>query len=208
MRYEPLTTIGCGRLLSPPGERNKGPVAQVLKQVLPDRGLVLEVSSGTGQHVIHFAHELPNLTWQPSERDQECLRSIAQWLAAEKPVNVRPPLYLDVGEEPWPVSSAAAVLCLNMIHIAPWAAGMALIRGASRILGSGGPLVLYGPFRRGSKHTSPSNEAFDTQLRAMDPAWGVRDQEDVTSFAEAHGFGPPEVREMPANNLSVILRKR
>jgi hypothetical protein len=208
MRCETLSSLEKGRLLSPSAERNKGPVAEVLKQVLPDRGLVLEVGSGTGQHVVHFAREAPHLTWQPSERDAECLHSIALWLAAERPANVLAPLRLDVGKQPWPITSAAAVVSLNMIHIAPWDAGMALIRGAAAVLGPGGVLFLYGPFRRGARHTSSSNEAFDGQLRAQDPAWGVRDLEEVARYAAAQGFGPPETHHMPANNLSVVLRKR
>jgi SAM-dependent methyltransferase len=208
MRCETLSHLEAGRLVSPSAERNKGPVAEVLKQALPDRGLVLEIGSGTGQHVLHFAREAPHLTWQPSERDAECLQSIALWLAAERPANVLAPLRLDVREEPWPISSAAAVVSLNMIHIAPWDAGMALIRGAAAILEPGAVLFLYGPFRRGDKHTSPSNEAFDRQLRAQSPAWGVRDLEEVTRYATAHGFALPETYEMPANNLSVVLRKR
>jgi Protein of unknown function (DUF938) len=208
MRCETLSRLEAGRLLSPSAERNKGPVAEVLKRVLPDRGLVLEVASGTGQHVVHFAREAPQLTWQPSERDGECLQSIALWLAAEGPANVLAPLRLDVAEQPWPIASAAAVVSLNMIHIAPWDAGMALIRGAAAVLGPGGLLFLYGPFRRGATHTSPSNEAFDRQLRGQNPAWGVRDLEEVAFYAAAYGFGPPETHEMPANNLSVVLRKR
>jgi SAM-dependent methyltransferase len=208
MRCETLSPFEGGRLLSPSAERNKAPVAEVLKQVLPDRGLVLEVGSGTGQHIVHFAREAPHLTWQPSERDGECLQSIALWLAAEGPANVLAPLRLDVGELPWPIASAAAVVSLNMIHIAPWAAGMALIRGAAAVLGPGAVLFLYGPFRRGDKHTSPSNEAFDRQLRTQDPAWGVRDLEEVARYAAAHGFGSPATHDMPANNLSVVLRKR
>ena len=208
MRCETLSRLEAGRLLSPSAERNKGPVAEVLKQVLPDRGVVLEVGSGTGQHVVHFAQEAPHLTWQPSERDGECLQSIALWLAAEGPANVLAPLRLDVAEQPWPIASAAAVVSLNMIHIAPWDAGMALIRGAAAVLGPGAMLFLNGPFRRGAPHISPSNEAFDRQLRAQNPAWGVRDLEEVARYAVAHGFGPPETHEMPANNLSVMLRKR
>jgi SAM-dependent methyltransferase len=208
MRCETLSSLEGGRLLSPSAERNKGPVAEVLKQVLPDRGLVLEVGSGTGQHVLHFARETPHLTWQPSERDAECLQSIALWLAAEGPANVLAPLRLDVGEQPWPIASAAAVVSLNMIHIAPWAAGMALIRGAAAVLGPGAVLFLYGPFRREARRTSQSNEAFDRQLRAQNPAWGVRDLDEVAGCAAAHGFGPPETHDMPANNLSVVLRRR
>jgi SAM-dependent methyltransferase len=208
MRCETLSRLEAGRLLSPSAERNKGPVGEVLKHVLPDRGVVLEVGSGTGQHIVHFAQEAPQLTWQPSERDAECLQSIALWLAAEGPANVLAPFRLDVAEQPWPIASAAAVVSLNMIHIAPWDAGMALIRGAAAVLGPGAMLFLYGPFRRGATHTSPSNEAFDRQLRAQNPAWGVRDLEEVARYAAAHGFGPPETHEMPANNLSVVLRKR
>ena len=118
------------------------------------------------------------------------------------------PLRLDVGDQTWPIASAAAVVSLNMIHIAPWDAGMALIRGAAALLGPGAMLFLYGPFRRGGEHTSPSNEAFDRQLRAQNPAWGVRDLEEVGRYAAAHGFGPPEIHDMPANNLSLVLRKR
>ena len=208
MRCETLSRLEEGRLVSPSAERNKGPVAEVLKQALPDCGLVLEIGSGTGQHVVHFAREAPQLTWQPSERDGECLQSIALWLAAEGPANVLAPLRLDVAEQAWPIASAAAVVSLNMIHIAPWDAGMALIRGAAAVLGPGGLLFLYGPFRRGARHTSPSNEAFDRQLRGQNPAWGVRDLEEVAFYAAAYGFGPPETHEMPANNLSVVLRKR
>jgi hypothetical protein len=117
-------------------------------------------------------------------------------------------LRLDVGELPWPIASAAAVVSLNMIHIAPWTVGRALIRGAAAVLGPGALLFLYGPFRRGGRHTSPSNEAFDRQLRGQNPAWGVRDLEEIARYAAAHGFGPPETYDMPANNLSVLLRKR
>jgi SAM-dependent methyltransferase len=208
MRCETLSQLEAGRLVSPSAERNKGPVAEVLKRALPDRGLVLEIGSGTGQHVVHFAQETPHLTWQPSERDPECLQSIALWIAAEGSANVLAPLRLDVGEQPWPVASAAAVVSLNMIHIAPWDAGMALIRGAAAVLEPGAVLFLYGPFRRAAMHTSPSNEAFDRQLRAQNPAWGVRDLEEVARYAAAHDFGPPETHDMPANNLSVVLRKR
>jgi hypothetical protein len=207
MRCETLNSLAGGRLVSPSAERNKGAIASVLKKVLPHQGVVLEISSGTGQHVVHFAREMPYLTWQPSERDEESLQSIAHWVAAEGLTNIRAPLRLDVIEQPWPVSSAAAVICLNMIHIAPWSAGQALIRGARATLGSGGTLFLYGPFRRNGQHTSTSNEAFDRQLQSQDPQWGVRNLEDVVRFAKANDFGAPEIQEMPANNLSVIFHK-
>lgn len=208
MRSEPLNGRGGGRLVSASAERNKVAVAQVLKELLPDQGVVLEVSSGSGQHVVHFAREMPALTWQPSECAQECLPSIAQWVADESLTNVRPALRLDVTDRPWPLSSAAAVVCLNMIHIAPWHVGEALVVGASEVLAPGGVFFLYGPFRRNGQHTSASNEAFDSQLRARNPAWGVRNLEDVARCAAAHDFGPPEIRQMPANNLCVFFRRR
>ncbi len=208
MRCENVDSLVGDRLVSPSAERNKAPVADVLCRVLPDQGLVLEVSSGTGQHVVHFARAMPHLRWQPTERDEDNLRSIASWRAAEALPNVLEPIRLDVVDQPWPVSSAAAVVCLNMIHIAPWAAAEALIRGAEAILAPGGILFLYGPYRREGRHTAPSNEAFDRSLKARDPDWGVRDLEEVARFAGQHGFDAPEIFEMPANNLSVVFRRR
>ncbi|MGA7486289.1 MAG: DUF938 domain-containing protein [Xanthobacteraceae bacterium] len=208
MRCEDRDDLADGRLISPSAERNKGPIAEVLERVLPADGVVLEVASGTGQHVVHFARAMPHLTWQPSERDEASLRSIAQWVAAEALPNIRAPLRLDVADRPWPVGPAVAVASINMIHIAPWSAAEALVRGASAVVGPGGILFLYGPYRRSGRHTSPSNAAFDRQLRSQDPHWGVRDLEDVARCAQAHGFGAPEIHEMPANNLSVVLRRR
>jgi Protein of unknown function (DUF938) len=208
MRCENLDEFAGGRLVSPSAERNKSPIAEVLKRVLPGHGVVLEVSSGTGQHVVHFAREMPHLTWQPSERDEASLQSITHWVAAEALPNIRAPLRLDVADQPWLVGSAVAVVCLNMIHIAPWSAAEALIRGAEAAVSQGGILFLYGPYRRNGQHTSPSNAVFDEQLRSQDPEWGVRNLEDVARCAKAHGFGEPETHEMPANNLSVVLRRR
>jgi hypothetical protein len=208
MRCEALSHLAGGKLVSPSAERNKVPVAQVLKRLLPDEGVVLEVSSGTGQHVVHFAREMPSLTWQPSEHDEDCLHSIAHWLAGEALANARPALRLDVTDRPWPTRSAVAVVCLNMIHIAPWSAGQALIRGASEILSPGGMLFLYGPFRRGGRHTSASNQAFDHQLRSQNPDWGVRSLDDVARCADGHGFGSPQIHEMPANNLCVVFTRQ
>lgn len=208
MRREEPNDKSGERHVSPSAERNKGAIGDVLKRVMPDEGLVVEISSGTGQHIVHFAREMPHLTWQPSERDEVSLRSIARWVEGEGLTNVLPAVRLDVTETPWLLASAAAVVCLNMIHIAPWTAGEALIRGASDILVVGGPLFLYGPFRRGGRHTAPSNEAFDQSLRARNPAWGIRNLEEVATFAAAHGFGSPEVLEMPANNLSVVFRRQ
>lgn len=207
MRCEPVSRRKGGGLVSPSAERNKEPIAAVLKAVLPGSGCVLEVSSGTGQHVVYFAAAMPHLTWQPSEAADETLTSISRWLEDAARDNVRPPVRLDVTERPWPVKTADAVVCLNMIHIAPWRAAEALIGGAGGILAPGAPLVLYGPFRRGGIHTAESNAAFDQQLQKQNPEWGVRDLEDVAAFAAKCGFGPAEVVAMPANNLTVIFRR-
>jgi len=187
MRLEDLNASNDGRLASPSAQRNKVPIAEVLAQVLPQAGLVLEVGSGTGEHTIHFARVMPHLTWQPSERDQACLRSIS---ALEAQPNVRQPLYLDVTDALWPIVAADAIICINMIHIAPWLAVQALLRGASRILPCGDVLCLYGPYRVMGKHTSASNRAFDAQLRAMNSEWGVRDLDAVSTEARAFNLDP------------------
>ncbi|MEP9396687.1 DUF938 domain-containing protein [Mesorhizobium sp. KR2-14] len=208
MRNEELHVSPDTRPVSPSAERNKGSIADILKRVLPDHGTVLEVGSGTGQHVVHFAREMPGLIWQPSERDESSLQWIRQWMAVETLPNIRSPLRLDVTELPWQAGAAQAVVCLNMIHIAPWSAAEGLILGAETILGQGGVLFLYGPYRQSGVATSPSNEAFDRQLRSCNPEWGLRNVEDVARCAILHGFGAPDIHEMPANNLSVIFRKR
>jgi Protein of unknown function (DUF938) len=203
----PPHTSQDARRSAPAADRNKDPILAVLKRVLPARGLVCEIASGTGQHVVHFAAALPHLTWQPSELDARFHASIAAWIAYTGLTNVRPPLRLDVCAADWPLAHADAVLCINMIHIAPWAATLALMRGASRLLDAGGTLFLYGPYRRFGAHTAPSNEAFDASLRATDPDWGVRDMETVVEVAAQNGFMLVEVVAMPANNFSVVLRR-
>lgn len=207
MRCENADVLKDGRLVSPSAARNRGPIAAALAKVLPKRGLVLEVSSGAGQHVAHFGREMPYLKWQPTECDAGCLKSIAGWLAAEPLTNVNAPVCLNVYDEAWPVAQADAVVCINMIHIAPASATEALFRGAGRAVIPGGILFLYGPFRKGGRHTAPSNEAFDRLLRSQNPEWGVRDLDEVTAIADAHGFALEQTFEMPANNLSVVFRK-
>jgi SAM-dependent methyltransferase len=207
MRNETLGVSTDNCLVSPSAERNKAPIADILKHVLPDHGTVLEISSGTGQHVVHFAREMPDLIWQPSERDEPSLRSIERWMAAESLPNILAPLRIDVTELPWPAGNAAAIVCLNMIHIAPWSAAEGLIQGAGSVLGQGGILFLYGPYRQSGVPTSPSNEAFDAQLRSRNREWGLRSVEDVARYAKLHGFGAPDIHEMPANNLSLVFRK-
>lgn len=193
---------------APAAERNKQPILDVMRRVLPASGTVLEVASGTGQHVAHFASALPALTWQPSDRTDQEFASIVAWCASTGASNARPPLVLDVTREPWPLATVDAIFCANMIHIAPWQACLGLLRGAGRHLAPGAPLVLYGPFRIGAEHTAPSNAAFDADLRARDPAWGVRDLDEVARVAASHGLELEERVAMPANNLTVILRRR
>ena len=154
------------RETAPSAERNKQPILEILQRVLPPAGTVLEIGSGTGQHVTHFAKALPNLTFQPSEFDATRHASIAAWIAHEQLTNVRPPLAFDVAHLPWPVSQADAIVCINVIHISPWEATLALMRGAGEMLPPGGVLVTYGLYLRSRAHTSPSNEAFDASLRA------------------------------------------
>ena len=196
-----------GRWSAPAADRNKDPILAVLRRTLPQAGLVLEIASGTGEHVAHFAAALPNLEWQPSEADAAFHESIRAWTEAEGLTNVRAPIALDV-RLPWPTTRADAVLCINMIHIVPWTATQALLDGARAVLRQGGVLFLYGPYRRFGRHTAASNAAFDAQLRACDPDWGVRDLEAVATLAEAAGFGLKEVVEMPASNCSVVFEKQ
>ncbi len=193
------------RLYAPSAPRNREPILQVLRQHLPPAGTVLEVASGTGEHVAYFAAALPGVTWQPTDPDAERRDSIAAW-TRELP-NVRPPLDLDAVEGPWPAGPVDAVLCINMIHIAPPAATNGLIAGAAATLGVGGSLILYGPFRRAGSVMQPGNAAFDADLRARNPAWGLRMLDDVARLAAAARFGPPVVEPMPADNLTVVFRR-
>ena len=196
------------RRYAPATARNREPILEVLREVLPATGLVLEIASGTGEHAMHFARALPGLTWQPTDPSPDARQSIAAWIAAEGLANVLPPLDLDVTAQAWPIDRAEAVTCINMIHISPWEATEGLMRGAGRILGSGAPLYLYGPYQRGDHRLEPSNAAFDEDLKRRDPRWGLRELDEVTACAAGHGFEPMKVVEMPANNLSVVFRKR
>ncbi len=193
---------------APSAERNKQPILDVLARVLPPTGVVLEIGSGTGQHVAHFARALPGLVFQPSEMDAERHASIAAWIAHEKLANVRPPIAFDVTRLPWPVREADAIVCINVIHISPWEATLALMRGAGEILPAGGVLVTYGPYRREGRHSAPSNEAYDADLKSRDARWGVRDLEKVAAAAKAEGLELEEVVGMPANNFTVVFRRR
>jgi len=195
------------RLHYPSAVRNRDAILGVLREVLPERGRVVEIASGSGEHSAYFAPHFPSLTWQPTDLDPGVLASISAHAAASGADNFEAPVVLDVTARPWPVSEAAAVLATNMIHIAPWTACEALIAGAAEILPSDGPLFLYGPYRRNGAHTAPSNESFDLSLRSQNADWGVRDLEAVSDAATAQGFTLHAVHEMPSNNLSVIFRR-
>ena len=197
-----------GKWSIPAAERNKGPILGVLARVLPRRGLVLEIASGTGQHVVHFARALPELTWQPSDPDPELRASIALRGREEQLANVKSPIDLDVTQLPWPLQTADAVLAINMIHVAPWSATLALFEGAKVLLPAEHVLFLYGPYRRDGQHTSPSNAQFDLDLRNVNPEWGLRDLEAVSDVAARAGFALAETVEMPANNFSLIFKRR
>ncbi len=199
-------------LSSPPALRNRDPILQVLRRHLPASGAVLEIASGSGEHVTHFAAALPDLVFQPSDQDPAARASIAARIEQDKLKNVREPLDLDASATDWRLpseiaGSLAAILCINMIHASPWRATLGLLRGAGNALRPQGLLYLYGPYRRGGR-TAPSNEAFERDyLRVRNPEWGVRNLEDVVAEAAARHFTLADVIEMPANNLSVLLRR-
>ena len=198
---------GDQRLFAAATQRNRQPILEVLSRNLPGSGLVLEIASGSGEHAVWFAQHLRPLVWQPSDPDPACRRSIAAHAADVHCPTLEPPLDLDVTAASWPIGQAEAVVCINMAHIAPWAATEGLIRGAARILPAGGVLYLYGPFLREGVPTAPSNAAFDASLRAHDPAWGLRRVEALAALAEARDLKLAEVVEMPANNMSLIFTR-
>ena len=192
---------------APATSRNRQPILEVLQRVLPESGLVLEVASGSGEHALYMAKHLPALSWQPSDADDGALSSIGDWRTHEGSENLLPPVHIDASSREWPVTAADALVCINMVHISPWPATLGLLDGASRILPPNGLLYLYGPYILGDRVTAVSNLAFDESLRARNPAWGVRDLADVESAARQRSLDLREVVDMPANNLSLILRK-
>jgi SAM-dependent methyltransferase len=180
-----------------------------LRTHLQQPGTVLEIASGTGEHAVWFSRALPEVTWQPTDRDLDALASIAAWRDAAGLPNLQPPLQLDASRPAsWPVSRADAIVAINMIHIAPWRATEGLIEGAARVLQPHGLLIFYGPFKEAGVHTAASNAAFDADLRARNPEWGVRDLAELTTLAGRHGIEPADRIAMPSNNLSVIFRRR
>ncbi len=194
------------RRYAPASQRNRAPILSVLEGVLPASGTVLEVASGTGEHGAFLAPRFPRLTWQPSDPNPEMRKSIAAWIQAEGPM-MASPLELDARDGTWPIESAAAIVCINMIHISPWASCLGLMAGAGRILEEGGILYLYGPYKVKRQHTAESNAVFDQSLQSQNPDWGVRDIDDVIKAAGEQGLKFYQSIEMPANNLSVIFVK-
>ena len=196
----------ANRLYSPAAERNKAPILDVLARVLPARGLALEIAAGSGQHAAHFAGGLPGWTWQPSDAGADAVASIA--VRCAELANVRPPLRLDVLAPGWPGAPDAvdAVVCVNLLHISPWPTCAALMQGAARRLAPGGALVVYGPFIVDGVPTAAGNLAFDADLKARNPAWGLRRLADVAAEAQGCGLALDERVTMPANNLALVFR--
>lgn len=203
-------SIEAGRLKrhAPATARNAAPIAEVLAQELPASGLVLEVASGTGEHAVFLAKRFPALDWQPSDLDPDALASIDAYAAEAELANLHPGIALDAAQPRWPFAQADAVLCINMVHISPWEATIGLFAGAAAVLGEGAPLILYGPYLEDGVGTAPSNLAFDASLKARDPAWGLRDVQELDELAVGHGFRRAARHPMPANNLTLIYRRK
>ena len=196
------------RLQSPATARNRQPILEVLRAVLPERACVLEVASGSGEHAVHCAATMAGWEWRPSDPNPHALASIAAWRQEAALPNLAEPIRLDaIVQDSWPAGPFEAVVAINLIHISPWEVTEALIARAGERLAANGVLFLYGPYRRGGQHTAPSNAAFDADLRRRDPSWGVRDLDDVIAEAERHNLSLERIVEMPSNNLSVIFTR-
>ncbi len=210
-----MSTTNDARQYAPATQRNREPILEILRRVLPAKGTVLEVASGTGEHAVFFAPRLKPRQWLPSDPNPQMRASIAAWSTYEPTDNLYPPLAIDVRKPSWSVEKESsvdgdtsplnAIVSINLIHIAPWSACLGLIAGASRLLPPGGILYLYGPFKRNGQHTAASNAAFDASLQASNPDWGVRDLEDVVAIAQDHHLVLDQIYPMPANNLSVVF---
>ena len=205
-RFYETPAADVARRSAPAALRNREPIAAVLADWLPASGTVLEIASGTGEHAVFFAERFPHLDWQPSDVHPDALRSIGAWRDLSALANVREPVVLDAAASRWPVERAAAVININMVHISPWASAVGLIAGAARILPAGAPLILYGPWLKDDIATADSNRAFDADLKARDPAWGLRRVEEFARVAQ-DAFELVETRQMPANNLMLLLRR-
>ncbi|GGB64640.1 DUF938 domain-containing protein [Blastomonas aquatica] len=188
--------------------RNRDAISDVLREHLPTTGNVLEIASGSGEHIVHFARAFPQLVWQPSDCEPAALASIAAWAAQMGASNVRPPLLLDAAQSVWPIESADAIICINMVHISPWDATLGLFKGCTQALAEEAPIILYGPYLEEGVETAASNLAFDESLKARNPAWGLRHLDDMDRVASDHGFARTSRHAMPANNLTLVYRKR
>ena len=192
---------------APAAARNREPIAAVLAQELPASGTVLEIASGTGEHVVHFARMFPDLNWQPSDPSADARASIAAWSGEAGLGNIAPPLAIDAANEAWPIAQFDALLCINMVHISPLSASEGLVRTAGRVLPPGGPLVFYGPWFEADVETAPSNLDFDASLKSRNAAWGLRDVSWMDELAARHGLQRTRRVAMPANNLMLVYRK-
>lgn len=194
---------------APASLRNREPIAEVLARELPASGTVLEIASGTGEHAVYFAARFPALRWQPTDPSDEALASIAAYREDYRGTNLAAPLRLDAADPAgWPIAEAAAIVCINMVHISPWEATSGLFRGAARLLGTGaGPLILYGPYLEQGVETAPSNLEFDAGLKARNPLWGLRAAEAVDALAAEHGMARSARHALPANNIMLVYRR-
>ncbi|MBX7250157.1 MAG: DUF938 domain-containing protein [Caulobacteraceae bacterium] len=189
--------------------RNFEPILRVLKERLPHPGRVLEIASGTGEHALWMAEAMPDITWQPTDLSPVARESIDAWRLSKNLPNLNAPMPLDAAApHTWLFGKADAIVCINMVHISPFDATQGLMKGAGQVLEGGGMLFLYGPFSVGGKHTAPSNEAFDADLKARNPEWGVRDVQQVRAAGRQYGLVLTETIAMPANNLSLVFRKQ
>lgn len=197
---------GGAKRSAPAVERNRQPILEVLRDWLPESGLVLELASGSGEHAVAFAQAFPNLEWQPSDLHPDALASIAAWRDEAQLPNLLPPIEIDASAHAWPVDQAGAILSINMVHISPWASALGLIENAARLLKPGTPLILYGPWLTDATEPAPSNLAFDKSLRTRDPEWGLRRVEEFALAARERGLELAERRDMPANNMMLLFR--
>jgi Protein of unknown function (DUF938) len=198
---------------TPAAERNRRPILEALSPLLPERGRILEVASGPGVHIVTFAEARPDLEWRPSDPDPAARASIAAWIADSDLANIDQPLDLDVSRPDWPEYPGVApgydgLVTINLLHVAPWAACAGLMAGAARLLAPGAFLFIYGPFTRDGRHNSEGNRQFDRALRARDPALGLRDVNEVADCAAGHGLALERIIDMPANNRSLVFRRR
>ncbi len=190
---------------APAADKNKSPLSAVLNTLLPETGSVLEIASGTGQHVVHFANQFPGLLWQPSEAKPAFLSSIRAYISAQACSNIADPIVLDVHQERWSAETYTVMLAINLIHIAPWSTTTGLFRGAAQHLKTGGYLIMYGPYRFFGYDHAVSNRQFDERLRAENPSWGVRDIAAIGAEAARFGLALHAVLPMPANNHVLVF---